>query len=174
MDCTYNPPLLSGKPGQFNATKTWCDIIFLLHDEFAQCAGKQAEFFASLFRGPVRTWLATHPQKSSLLTDYGALVAAVQQAWDKSDTVREDAQQRLATISQRGSVRNYAIELSTLFDCLDTRGSVRKAIFVQGLKPSVRRALVLRDDCHDYEGLVQKAERLDPELWACRSRRASS
>ncbi|KAB8229932.1 uncharacterized protein BDW43DRAFT_302861 [Aspergillus alliaceus] len=75
-NCTYNkPPLLYGKPGQSNATN------------IAQSTVRQAAFFASLFRG----------SKGSPLTDYDALVAAVQQAWDKSDTLDIEGSARKAT-----------------------------------------------------------------------------
>ncbi|RDH19497.1 hypothetical protein M747DRAFT_342253 [Aspergillus niger ATCC 13496] len=122
-------PLFFGKPGQFETIKTWCDITFLTNDELAQSNQKKAAFFASLFRGPVLTWFARQKDKTSLLQDYDTLVERVKEAWDKSDRVKEaDAARRLTSITQRKAVRNYANELSDLFETLNIDENAKQAI----------------------------------------------
>lgn len=162
-------PLFFGKPGQFETIRTWCDITFLTNDELAQSNQKKAAFFASLFRGPVLTWFARQKDKQSLLQDYDTLVERVQEAWDKSDRVKEaDAARRLTSITQRKAVRNYANELSDLFEILNIDENAKQAIFKRGLKQHVREALVSNDAYKDYSELVDEAERIDSELFSIR------
>src|SRR5436189_81167 len=79
-------PLFFRKPGQFEQVTTWCEITFLTNTELSQDKAKQAAFFASLFRGPVLTWLAHHPDKDDLLRNYTRLQSEAKEHYTKSET----------------------------------------------------------------------------------------
>lgn len=162
-------PLFFGKPGQFDTVKTWCDIVFLTNDELGQDKAKQAATFASLFRGPVLTWLGRHPNKDSLLRNYPQLCEEAQKAWDKSDTIKKaDAARKLTSISQRKSVRGYTLEFNQNADLLGWDDSAKKAMYVRGLKQHVREALIASDDYNNFSELTAEAERIDDELYSVR------
>lgn len=165
-------PLFFGKPGQYDTVTTWCDITFLTNDELSQDKAKQAATFASLFRGPVLTWLGKHPEKDTLLRNYPRLCEEVKKVWDRSDTIkRADAARRLTTISQRKSVRGYTLEFNGYADLLGWDGTAKQAMYVRGLKQHVREALVASDSYSDYKELTEEAERIDDELFSVRRSR---
>ncbi|XRM46406.1 hypothetical protein ABZX51_009441 [Aspergillus tubingensis] len=165
-------PLFFGKPGQFTEVTTWLEVTFLTNDELANDKRKQAATFATLFRGPVLKWFGNLDQelKDDYLSAYPKLKEAVQQRYEKSDTVKQaDAARRISNLYQRKNVAGFAQELDDLADILDWPDSARAAQFKRGLKRNVREALVATTaGVESYTKLVAEAERIDAELFSIR------
>jgi hypothetical protein len=159
------PVLFYGKPQQLDDVLTFADIKNLVDGNATDKS--QCGLLASLFRGQALHWLTAQLRTSpKLLNNYDEFVATLRSSFGISDGAqRAHAAQRLATVSQRGPVQLYAIEMRQLFETLGIDDSSAQAYFTRGLKLHVREALVASGGVDTLDELIQEAIRIDTELY---------
>jgi hypothetical protein len=74
---------------------------------------------------------------------------------------RKALRRKLATLKQTGSASKFASEFLTIANILDVDEESRFALFTNGLKPEVQRALAIARDADTFEELVNSAVQID-------------
>jgi hypothetical protein len=128
---------------------------------------ERCAYLASLFRGSALTWLTRQlDTNTNILNDYEEFVAQVQQSFAVDETaVKLQASRALTRCTQKTSVQDYRNRFNPLADDSGINKEHKIATFIAGLKPEIRRALIIADTPSDYDKLVAKAIELDSNLY---------
>lgn len=165
------PVAFYGQPKQLQQVITFAKVKFLTESDFDDEPARQAAYFASLFRGQALVWLSKElVSKPKLLDDFDKFVALVEAQFGQNDEQRvQEASRKIVSLSQRKSVRAYALEFRQHIDILQWNDAAAKAHFIRGLKLHVREALVASGtEFGSLDELIHKATNIDDELYAAK------
>lgn len=159
------PVLFYGKPSQLDDVLTFVTVKFIADQTTSSSA--KAGYLASLFRGPALSWLTQLLKESpSALEDWEGFRETVTTTFELNDVAKEaQTARKLASVTQRGSVQQYALEFSQLATASKLPDAVAKAQFTKGLKPHIQRALIISDDRATLQTCIDEATRLDSEMY---------
>jgi hypothetical protein len=155
------PPEFDGKPSEYATFVNHCDLYFRMRPITFDGDYVKVAYVISRCRGTPAEWGHSLLESSSdLLHDYSAFKA--QMASMYADKQRRKALRRkLATLKQTGSASKFASEFLTIANILDVDEESRFALFTNGLKPEVQRALAIARDADTFEELVNSAVQID-------------
>jgi hypothetical protein len=162
----------SGKPSQLDSFLTHVDVKILADGTTTEA--QKCGTLASHLRGPALDWLTrelgTNPR---FLSDYDELKAQLKKAFAISDDAKQlQAANNIASLYQKGSVTDYAQRFNTLATEAGLNTQAKTALFQKGLKPHIRRALIISDGFSDYGSCVAEATRIDTNLFYAESHKA--
>ena len=144
-------------------------------EQYLRAAGETEDsyrvaFAAALLRGTAAAWWETIVRKNAKdgkdesQCTWDQFVDGLTKAFRAIN--REDrARDQIANLTQRTSVADYISRFTAIaFDISDLSDAEKYDKFFRGLKPQVRRTLLINGKPTDYEALLREAERID-SVW---------
>jgi hypothetical protein len=138
------------RPGQLEEFLTKCKSEFKLDAALKDDEEAQAAFIITKLGGPAYKWFEhTKKGKPDIETDASELMAELNKRYGMSDEEKQqNAQVRIGTISQKGSVHAY----TTYYDSTATEAGWKedtpgmKTQYLNGLMPHIQRAIRMHPD----------------------------
>jgi hypothetical protein len=166
------PVLFYGKSSQIDSVITYVEVQFRVSN--TTDAGTKAATLASLFRGTALDWLSstlkTHPE---ILDDYEGFVERVREDFALNEHAQKSqAARALTSLRQNRDVQTYASKFKKLAEEAGLEGATATALFIKGLKPKIRDALITSDERDTLNDAVSEATRLDTEFYYAGSRQS--
>lgn len=164
-DDMSKPVTFSGRPKTLQSCLTFCKVKLIADGVIDEHT--KAGYLASLLRGPALDWLSRKLSKDeSILLDYGELVAQLRKDFAVDETAEKlQAARTLAGLQQKGSVQDYANKFTRLAEDAELNDETKQALFVKGLKPRIREALIITDASDVFGDTVKEATRIDAQLY---------
>ena len=155
------PPEFDGKPPEYATFINHCDLYFRMRPVTFDSDYVKVAYVISRCRHAPAEWGHSLIESSShLLHDYDAFKE--QMASMYADKQRRKALRRkLTMLKQTGSAAKFASEFLTIANILGIDDESRFALFTNGLKPEVQRALAISRDIDRFEDLVDAAVQID-------------
>lgn len=163
------PVLFYGKPAQLDSFIAYLTIQFIVRDTPDT---RKVAVTASLFRGPALVWITTKIQKNPTVlssTSWEDFHAQLQANYGLSDEARTSlAAKKLANLRQTSSVQAYAAEFQEHAATTGINGPTSTALFIKGLKPTIRNALIISDSRDSLRDAIDEAKRIDEQFFYAR------
>lgn len=161
-----------GKADTLDNLLTHCQVQFLARPSRFGTDQSKSGFVAKHFQGPALDWLTQEWKKTpKLLDSYDEFVITLRSAFDASEeTQKQIADQKLRRLKQTGSASNYALQFDPLVALLQYNDEAKKAAFLAGLKPDVKKSLA-GESFASYTDLRTKTLNVDESLYALRGQR---
>ena len=155
------PPEFTGKPTEYTTFINHCDLFFRLRPATFADAFTKVAYVISRCRGNAAEWGNSLIESDSpLLRDYNEFKKQMTSIY--SDKQRQRTfRRRLTSLKQTGSASKYAAEFNTIVNVLNIDEESRIALFTNGLKPDVQRALAFVRDIDTFDDLVDAAVQID-------------
>jgi hypothetical protein len=157
--------LFYGKASQLDDVITHATVKFLADNITTDSV--KVGYLASLFRGAALTWLTDSlPLNPDWTSDYSEFLAQIKQAFALDDKARTaQISRELTNLRQRKDVQSYALRFSTLQRSAKLPQQTAVALFIKGLKPNIRNAIILNDDQDGIDEAIAEATRIDSQLF---------
>ena len=155
------PPEFYGKPPEYATFINHCDLYFRMRAITFDSDYVKVAYVISRCRGSPAEWGHSLIESSSdLLHDYDAYKDELASMY--ADKQRRKALRRkLITLKQTGSASKFAAEFKSTANILGIDDESRFALFTNGLKPDVQRALALVRNIDTFEELVDAVIQID-------------
>ena len=155
------PPEFDGKPPEYATFINHCDLYFRMRPITFDSDYVKVAYVISRCRGSPAEWGHSLIESSSnLLHDYDAYKDELASMY--ADKQRHKALRRkLITLKQTGSASKFAAEFKSTANILGIDDESRFALFTNGLKPDVQRALALVRNIDTFEELVDSVVQID-------------
>lgn len=172
-----NDITFSGKAVELEHLLTHATVVFLSKPSKFATGKTKCGFVAAKFRGKALDWLTSQlkqddtkaASETKTLDSWVHFESLLKQTFLPSkDTQRQQADNSLRSLRQKGSAQQYALEFDKLMVTLDYPEDARQVAFRAGLKPEVKKQLV-GDDSSTYETLREVAIAYDEELYSLRT-----
>jgi hypothetical protein len=168
------PVLFYGKPGQLDSLFTYVEVQFRLTPGIDD--GTRAATLASLFRGGALDWLTqTLRANPAILDSYEGFKETVTEEFSLDDHAQKSqAARALTQLRQTKDVHSYGQRFRTLSHQADVAGPTATALFIKGLKPRIRDAVIISDERDSLDDAITEATRIDSQLYYAGSRQSGS
>jgi hypothetical protein len=158
--------LFYGKPSQLPPVKTFVTVKCLADRESDESA--KAALLASTFRGHALDWLTKELQDdpSLLSRGYESFENKVQLAFGlDTEATQSQAARQLVNCRQRTSVQDYTLRFKQLVRESQIPQQTATALFIKGLKPRIKSALIISNNRDSLEEAAEEAQRIDQQLY---------
>jgi hypothetical protein len=160
------PPEFSGKVADFRNFMSQCSLTFSMSPNTYVTDEQKVLFVISLLRGLALNFARDIPEDPDhpLRKDYPAFRLALNNLYgDRAfKAVSED---KLLSLRQTGSAATYAQEFQTLVAPLEYNDGAQCALFFQGLKSEVKRAILPIGRASPLHALIDQVVTLDQRLF---------
>jgi hypothetical protein len=155
------PPEFDGKPPDYATFINHCDLYFRMRPvTFDSDYVKVAYVISRCRHAPAEWGHSLIESSSNLLHDYKAFKEQMASMYADKQR-RKTLRRKLTMLKQTGSAAKFASEFLTIANILGIDDESRFALFTNGLKPEVQRALAISRDIDRFEDLVDAAVQID-------------
>jgi hypothetical protein len=161
-------PIFSGEYKELKGLWFHMEVKQALDPYLAASDNRKCAYLASCLQGRALAWLTEkHDRRPAVLSDYAALVDAVNEAFDLPEDVKTRlAEKEIMQLRQTSSALHYHSDFDALVTRLSWPNSAKKALFFAGLKPILQERLIITDNLASYDEMKDEAIRLDSALSA--------
>lgn len=165
------PVLFYGKAAQLGPVLTHYGVAAIVNNTPED---RKAAALAESFRGAALSWLTTKIEENPefLNQSYTDFVDTLRERFGLTDTAQKaQAARQLTHCRQKTSVAEFVDRLEPLVQQSETPDQTAVALFMQGLKPQIRNALIVKGTHGSFDAIVLEAQRIDESLYYGRSNR---
>jgi len=166
--------IFKGKASEIPGLLTHCTVHFLSKKKkYADDDEAKSGYLASTFRDGALLWLTKKLENEpKLLEDYDDFTATIRENFQASEQVqKQQAESAIRALRQKSSAQNYALLFEPLAETLGYNDSSKRASFIHGLKPEVRKQLAGSPPQTTYQELRNVAVAIDENLFSLRQTR---